>query len=183
MCMPAGHVQLQQACSRHMRMQQACRVVCILSAVQVCTLYCAPLACAGFRELCERDARFEAFGNTLFGQAAVDLDLEAKTPEANRKLDASVASFLGLLADHLLLPAAMQTLEFLVRRLRQVEPGLMDGCLDECLASALSFGVALLPCRMPASAAPCTGGSLPPASRRPVRVIGVAACTSGTRTR
>lgn len=73
---------------------------------------------AGFRELCRRDARFEPFGNTLFGQAAVELDRDAKTPEANRKLDASVASFLGLLSDHLMLPAAMQALEFLIRRLK-----------------------------------------------------------------
>jgi U3 small nucleolar RNA-associated protein 10 len=73
---------------------------------------------AGFRELCQRDARFEPFSSTLFSPTAVDLDRDAKGPEANRKLDASVTVFLGLLADHLMLPAAMQALEFLVRRLK-----------------------------------------------------------------
>ncbi len=79
---------------------------------------------AGFQELCGKDSRFEPYAATLFGQAAAELDRDAKSPESNRKLDASVAAFLALLAEYFLLPAAMQALEFLVRRLRcrQLQP-------------------------------------------------------------
>ena len=79
---------------------------------------CHALSFAGFRELCDKDSRFEPFAGTLFGQAALDLDRDSRTPDANRKLDASIAAFLALLGAHFLLPAATQALEFLVRRLR-----------------------------------------------------------------
>lgn len=99
---------------------ECCRPVRIFVSLQDATGHVArsSLVHAGFRELCQRDARFEPFSSTLFGPAAVNLDRDAKGPEANRKLDASVALFLSLLADHLMLPAAMQALEFLVRRLK-----------------------------------------------------------------
>lgn len=99
---------------------ECCKPIRIFMSLQHAAGHAAGslLVHAGFRELCQRDARFEPFSSTLFGPAAVDLDRDAKGPEANWKLDASVALFLGLLADHLMLPAAMQALEFLVRRLK-----------------------------------------------------------------
>ena len=66
------------------------------------------------------DARFQPFADTLFGTAGLELDREAQSPDANLKLDASLSAFLALLSEHFLLPAAMQALEFLVRRFRYI---------------------------------------------------------------
>lgn len=107
---------------------------------------------AGFQELCGKDSRFEPYAATLFGQAAAELDRDAKSPEANRKLDASIAAFLALLAEYFLLPAAMQALEFLVRRLRcrQLQPRPDCACIcmgPVCKQCAHAAGAILRRCR------------------------------------
>ena len=78
-----------------------------------------PSACsAGLEVLSRQDGRLAAFRSTLFSQAGVEYNRDQQTAEANAKLDKSLAAYLQLLADHLLQPAAWQTLEFIVRRYR-----------------------------------------------------------------
>ena len=79
--------------------------------------------CAGLEVLRQQDSRLAPFRSTLFSQAGMEYNRDQQTAEANAKLDKSVAAYLQLLADHLLQPAAWQTLEFLVRRYRS------DWCL------------------------------------------------------
>ena len=90
--------------------------------------------CAGLEVLSQQDGRLAAFRSTLFSQAGMEYNRDQQTAEANAKLDKSVAAYLQLLADHLLQPAAWQTLEFLVRRYRS------DGCLWSTSYAALALG-------------------------------------------
>ena len=83
--------------------------------------------------LSQQDGRLAAFRSTLFSQAGVEYNRDQQTAEANAKLDKSLAAYLQLLADHLLQPAAWQTLEFIVRRFRS------DWC--RCSTSSCSSGI------------------------------------------
>eukprot|EP00850_Spirogloea_muscicola_P003773 SM000015S01273 [mRNA] locus=s15:967909:985221:- [translate_table: standard] len=67
-------------------------------------------------ELAALDARFGGHREPLFGAAALREDRELLDAPANARLDAVLAAFLRLLSAYLLLPAAHQTLEYLIRR-------------------------------------------------------------------
>ena len=71
---------------------------------------------AGYEQLCRLDPRFQSFRKTLFGQAALAVDRDQQTAEANAKLDAAIAAFCKLLSGYFLLPAAFKALEYLIRR-------------------------------------------------------------------
>ena len=73
---------------------------------------------AGFEQLCRLDPRFQGYRKTLFGQANQTMERDQQTAEVNAKLDASIASFCRLLCSYFLLPAAFQTLEYLIRRFK-----------------------------------------------------------------
>lgn len=76
----------------------------------------------GFQELCRVDARFLPYDEPLFGDAARDLNRELQTEDVNRRLDASIATFMREVSPLFMLQATHRALEFLVRRFRCVWP-------------------------------------------------------------
>ena len=75
-------------------------------------LICEP---AGIFELSNLDGRFVPYQKTLFGIETLTLDREQLPPDEDKKLKATVAAFLRLLSGYLLLNAAHQALEYLIR--------------------------------------------------------------------
>ncbi|OLN93949.1 U3 small nucleolar RNA-associated protein 10 [Colletotrichum chlorophyti] len=72
----------------------------------------------GFEELCELDARFRPFSNTLFSEQSQSEDRTQMTAAENAELDNKVESFLRLVGSRLRLMPAIRALEWLVRRFR-----------------------------------------------------------------
>ncbi|KAK5685284.1 snoRNA-binding rRNA-processing protein utp10 [Elasticomyces elasticus] len=72
----------------------------------------------GFEELCMLDARFSAFGRSLFSEQSKDEDRTQMTAAENEELDRTLEAFLGLVGARLLLRPAMKAVEWLVRRFR-----------------------------------------------------------------
>ncbi|KAK0940620.1 snoRNA-binding rRNA-processing protein utp10 [Friedmanniomyces endolithicus] len=72
----------------------------------------------GFEELCMLDARFSAFGQSLFSERSKSEDRTQMTAAENGELDRMLGSFLGLVGARLLLKPAMKAVEWLVRRFR-----------------------------------------------------------------
>ena len=70
---------------------------------------------AGIFELSNLDGRFVPYQKTLFGTQTLTLDREQLPPDEDKKLKATVAAFLRLLSGYLLLNAAHQVLEYLIR--------------------------------------------------------------------
>jgi U3 small nucleolar RNA-associated protein 10 len=60
--------------------------------------------------------RFRRYRNTLFSETSLEVNREQLTTKENDKLNKSISSYLRLLAGYLQLQAAMQTLEYLIRR-------------------------------------------------------------------
>ncbi|KAK1012892.1 snoRNA-binding rRNA-processing protein utp10 [Friedmanniomyces endolithicus] len=75
----------------------------------------------GFEELCMLDARFSAFGRSLFSEQSKDEDRTQMTAAENQELDRMLETFLGLVGARLLLKPAMKAVEWLVRRFRVQE--------------------------------------------------------------
>lgn len=75
-----------------------------------------PIALSGLEHLTGVDERFARYGNTLFSQTSLEVNREQQTPKENDKLNKSISSYLRLLAGYLQLPAALKTLEYLIRR-------------------------------------------------------------------
>ncbi|XP_073001076.1 uncharacterized protein At3g06530 isoform X2 [Typha latifolia] len=75
-----------------------------------------PIALSGLEVLIENDERFNGYKGSLFSDTSLDLDREKMVPEENEKLNKSIHSFLRLLSGHLQLPAALKTMEYLIRR-------------------------------------------------------------------
>ncbi|OAY62746.1 Uncharacterized protein ACMD2_12652 [Ananas comosus] len=75
-----------------------------------------PIALSGLEVLVDLDERFRSYKDTLFSEISLDLDREKMVPKENEKLNGSIHSFLRLLSGHLQLPAALKTLEYLIRR-------------------------------------------------------------------
>lgn len=71
---------------------------------------------AGLEDLIKLDARFENYKSTLFSQKSRELDRELLGGKENAKINISISSYLRLLAGFLHLPAALRTLEYLIRR-------------------------------------------------------------------
>lgn len=74
--------------------------------------------CVGLDVLVGLDARFGSYRDTLFSLTSLDVDREQMVPKEEEKVNKSVASYLRLLSGYLQLPAALKTLEYLVRRYR-----------------------------------------------------------------
>jgi U3 small nucleolar RNA-associated protein 10 len=67
------------------------------------------------------DERFVRYNNTLFSETSLDVNREQLTPKENDKIDKSISTYLRLLAGYLQLPAALKTLEYLIRRYLYVQ--------------------------------------------------------------
>lgn len=80
----------------------------------------------GLEALIEIDARFQSYKGTLFSQKSRELDRELMGAEENAKMDVSISSYLRLLAGYLHLPAALKTLEYLIRRYKYVHSWVLD---------------------------------------------------------
>lgn len=77
-----------------------------------------PISISGLDVLLVHDARFGDYRNTLFSFTSLDLDREKMDPKEELKLNKSVCSYLRLLSGYLHLPAALKTLEYMIRRYR-----------------------------------------------------------------
>jgi len=115
---------------------------------------------AGLRELADAEPRFEPFGRSLFGPAALGLERAQRSAEENARLDALLAGFLQLLAGFFLAPAATKALEFLVRQYRRAASGrARPSCLRAaavlacpCLSSCLTVYMRALASEAPTQA-------------------------------
>ncbi|KAF0894489.1 hypothetical protein E2562_039200 [Oryza meyeriana var. granulata] len=75
-----------------------------------------PIALSGLEHLGDMDERFRRYSNTLFSETSLEVNREQLTSKENDKLNKSISSYLRLLAGYLQLPAALKTLEYLIRR-------------------------------------------------------------------
>lgn len=73
---------------------------------------------SGFEHLCKVDSKFSHFGNSLFSQQGLGISRDQITKEDNEKLNQSISSFMHLLCNHFLTPAAFKALEYLVRKFK-----------------------------------------------------------------
>ncbi|GMH37225.1 hypothetical protein BSKO_05098 [Bryopsis sp. KO-2023] len=90
-------------------------------------------ACVGgFEELCKKDNRFEPYGATLF--AGVPKEREQRTKEEDERVNESITSFLRILVDHFLEPAAFKALEHLIRSYKVNEYN-----VDALMSCALAY--------------------------------------------
>lgn len=71
---------------------------------------------SGLEVLATRDGRFESYKNNLFSEKSREIDRELKGIEENNQINLSISSYLRLLSGYLELPAALKTLEYLIRR-------------------------------------------------------------------
>ncbi|KAJ1389579.1 U3 small nucleolar RNA-associated protein 10 [Sesbania bispinosa] len=74
------------------------------------------LAHQGLEVLISTDERFRNYKNDLFSHRSKELDRELMGIEQNNNLNVLIASYLRLLSGHFLLPSALKTLEYLIRR-------------------------------------------------------------------
>jgi U3 small nucleolar RNA-associated protein 10 len=72
----------------------------------------------GFEELCRLDARFAAFGKTIFSEQSQNEDRSQMTADENAELDRTIESFLRLAGARLRLMPAIKATEWLIRRFR-----------------------------------------------------------------
>ncbi|KAL5216795.1 hypothetical protein ABZP36_008196 [Zizania latifolia] len=75
-----------------------------------------PIALSGLEHLAGVDERFARYSNTLFSETSLEVNREQLTSKENDKLNKSISSYLRLLAGYLQFPAALKTLEYLIRR-------------------------------------------------------------------
>ncbi|RDX79717.1 hypothetical protein CR513_39830, partial [Mucuna pruriens] len=74
------------------------------------------IALQGLEVLIDTDERFRNYKNDLFSHRSKELDRELMGIEQNSQLNVSIASYLRLLSGYFLLPSALKTLEYLIRR-------------------------------------------------------------------
>jgi U3 small nucleolar RNA-associated protein 10 len=86
----------------------------------------------GFEDLCQLDARFIQFGDTLFSKQSQNEDRTQMTAEENAELDKKIDAFLRLAGARLRLMPTIKSIEWLVRRFRYV-------CLLNDLPNCLTF--------------------------------------------
>ncbi|KAI4384708.1 hypothetical protein MLD38_002826 [Melastoma candidum] len=82
--------------------------------VDVDTIY--NIAAAGLDALESSDGRFERFRKDLFSHKTKELDRELLTPDENKRINASITSYLRLLSGYFRLSSALKTIEYLIRR-------------------------------------------------------------------
>ncbi|KAL7819830.1 armadillo-type protein [Trichoderma gracile] len=70
----------------------------------------------GFEELCQLDARFNPFQQTLFSEQSQDQDRNQLTIAENAELDRHIEAFLRLVGSRLRLMPAIKAIEWLIRR-------------------------------------------------------------------
>ena len=70
--------------------------------------------------LAELDDRFGRYKDTLFCQTSLELDRGKMVQKEADKLNRSVCSYLRLLSGNFELPAALKTVEYLIRRYEYV---------------------------------------------------------------
>ena len=72
----------------------------------------------GYEQLCRLEPRFQSFDikKLLFSRESLSFDPLQETKESLQGIDASVESFCKLLGPYFLLPAATNSLEYLVRK-------------------------------------------------------------------
>jgi hypothetical protein len=71
---------------------------------------------AGLDRLVRLDSRFKPFASSLLGRSSLTLKRDQMTADENTALDEVLRSFLQLLTNHFLTPAAFQVLEYLIRK-------------------------------------------------------------------
>ncbi|KAJ4840356.1 hypothetical protein Tsubulata_007625 [Turnera subulata] len=74
------------------------------------------VALSGLEVLVSVDERFGNYKSDLFGHKTKELDRELLKEDENKHINSTISSFLRLLSGHLQLPAAIKTLEYLIRR-------------------------------------------------------------------
>ncbi|KAK7320388.1 hypothetical protein VNO77_29813 [Canavalia gladiata] len=74
------------------------------------------IALQGLEVLVGTDERFRNYKNDLFSHRNKELDRELMGIEQNNQLNVYIASYLKLLSGYFLLPSALKTLEYLIRR-------------------------------------------------------------------
>lgn len=74
----------------------------------------------GFEDLCQLDARFVPFQATIFSEESQDQDRTQLTASENEELNRQVEAFLRLVGGRLRLMPAIKSVEWLIRRFRQV---------------------------------------------------------------
>lgn len=70
----------------------------------------------GLEDLARADRRFQAYRRTIFSEETLKLDRELQSRELNEKLNSSIATFLRVLSNYVMLKPAHQILEYLIRR-------------------------------------------------------------------
>ncbi|KAI9081384.1 hypothetical protein K1719_036647 [Acacia pycnantha] len=70
----------------------------------------------GLEVLISSDERFQNYKNELFSHRSKELDRELMGMEENNQINVSISSYLRLLSGFFLLPSALKTLEYLIRR-------------------------------------------------------------------
>lgn len=73
---------------------------------------------SGFEQLCQLDARFSTFAETLFSEQSKGQDRTQMTSAQNNELDMVLEDFILLIGSRLALEAALQAVEWIVRRFR-----------------------------------------------------------------
>ncbi|KAK1285926.1 Uncharacterized protein QJS10_CPB20g01401 [Acorus calamus] len=94
------------------------------------------IAISGLDALANVESRFGIYRSTLFRQGSLNEDRLYLREEENRKLDGLIASYLRLLSGYLQLPAALKTLEYLIR---QYKVHLHPTNVDELVLCALPY--------------------------------------------
>ncbi|KAK1262699.1 hypothetical protein QJS04_geneDACA018413 [Acorus gramineus] len=94
------------------------------------------IAISGLDALANVESRFGIYRSTLFRQGSLNEDRSYLREEENRKLDGLIASYLRLLSGYLQLPAALKTLEYLIR---QYKVHLHPTNVDELVLCALPY--------------------------------------------
>ncbi|KAK1306394.1 Uncharacterized protein QJS10_CPA10g00970 [Acorus calamus] len=94
------------------------------------------IAISGLDALANVESRFGIYRSTLFRQGSLNEDRSYLREEENRKLDGLIASYLRLLSGYLQLPAALRTLEYLIR---QYKVHLHPTNVDELVLCALPY--------------------------------------------
>ncbi|KAJ8537126.1 hypothetical protein K7X08_035527 [Anisodus acutangulus] len=74
------------------------------------------IALSGLEVLISIEERFKKYKNDLFSYGSRELDRDLMVIEENNRISASIYSYLQLLSGYFELPAALKTLEYLIRR-------------------------------------------------------------------
>ncbi|XP_038896984.1 uncharacterized protein At3g06530 [Benincasa hispida] len=74
------------------------------------------IALQGLEVLISLDERFRNYKNNLFSYKSREQDRELMSEEENKRINATISSFLRLISGHFQQPSSLKTLEYLIRR-------------------------------------------------------------------